>query len=282
MKKIKDKKIAVISMARNDTVFIQKWIEYYGREFGKENLFLILDGYDQSIPENRDDINLIRVPHKVLNRTAGDKNRAKLVSKFAQGLFYRYDRVIALDIDEFLVVDPKINISLKEYLNGKFNVSSISALGLDIGQHLKEEDPIDLNQPFLAQRSYARVSPRYTKPIIAFKSITWGAGYHRVKWKNFKIDPNLFLFHFGMVDYELATEKTNDDSRLNEGWESHLNRRQNLFSLIENSSSIDGDEFFAKARRNQTFFRVLYAPNKPGLLVGDYIVKVPKRFQKVV
>jgi len=103
-----------------------------------------------------------------------------------------------------------------------------------------------------------------------------------VKWKNFRIDPNLFLFHFGMMDYDLATEKTNDDSRLNEGWSGHLNRRKNLFNLIENSPSINGDEFFARARRNQTLFRKFYAPNKPGILIGNTIVKVPKRFQKLV
>jgi hypothetical protein len=39
--------IAVISMARNDDMFIQKWITYYGNHFGEHNLFLILDGMDQ-------------------------------------------------------------------------------------------------------------------------------------------------------------------------------------------------------------------------------------------
>jgi len=282
MKNIKEKRIAVISMARNDKIFIPKWIRYYGREFGFENLYLILDGHDQKTPENADKINVIRVPHIELSRSRGDRNRARLVSKFSQGLFMRYDRVLAMDIDEFLVIDPKLNLTLSQYLNKNFKGSSISALGLDVGQHLKEEDPIDLNQPFLEQRSYAHVSSRYTKPIIAFKPITWGRGYHRVKWKNFRIDPNLFLFHFGMVDYELATEKTQDKSRIKEGWSDHLDRRQNLFYLIENSPSINGDEFFARARRGQTLFRPFYAPNKPGVLKGNPIVKVPKRFQKIV
>ncbi len=52
MKNTKEKRIAVISMARNDKIFIQKWINYYGSEFGFENLYLILDGHDQNIPEN--------------------------------------------------------------------------------------------------------------------------------------------------------------------------------------------------------------------------------------
>jgi len=282
MKEVKEKSVAVISMARNDAMFVQKWIHYYGSQFGYENLFLILDGHDQSIPAHSEKINIIRVPHITLSRSNGDKNRSQFVSKIAQSLFLRFDRVLAMDIDEFLVIDPKLNISLKEYLSQKSNVSSVSALGLDVGQYRKEEGSINLNQPFLEQRNYAHVSSRYTKPIVAYKPITWGTGFHRVKWKNFRIDPNLFLFHFGMVDYEVATEKTNNESRLNEGWSMHLKRRKKLFSLIENSSPVNGDEIFAKARRDQTFLRPLYAPNKPGIVLGKTIVKIPKRFQRIV
>ena len=32
------KRIAVITMARNDEFFLSRWIEYYGREIGKEKL----------------------------------------------------------------------------------------------------------------------------------------------------------------------------------------------------------------------------------------------------
>ena len=46
------KHIAAITMARNDTFFLSRWIEYYGREIGTENLYIYLDGTDQDIPEN--------------------------------------------------------------------------------------------------------------------------------------------------------------------------------------------------------------------------------------
>lgn len=32
------KRIAVLTMARNDDFFLRKWVEYYGRELVKENL----------------------------------------------------------------------------------------------------------------------------------------------------------------------------------------------------------------------------------------------------
>lgn len=276
-----NKKIGVISMVRNDTVFVKKWIDYYGKEFGCENMFLIFDGHDQEIPEYCKKINTIKVPHIKLSRAGGDRNRARLISKIAQGLFFRFDIIIASDIDEFLVVDPKLGISLKDYLS-KINRTSVSGLGLDVGQHLKKEAPINLNKPFLEQRSFAHVSSRYTKPVVATKPITWGSGFHRVKGKNFNIDANLYLFHFGMVDYELSTGTVNDPSRLEQGWGGHLDRRQNLFNLITNSKPIEGDSYFKKARQKQTLFRPIYAINKPGMIKGNPIIKIPKRFKKTV
>ena len=276
------KKIAAISMVRNDEVFVQKWMHYYGEQIGHENLFLIVDGHDQPLPIKHELINIIRVPHLKLSRAKGDRNRANLVSFFAKGLFQRYNIVIGHDIDEFLVVDPKTEISLADYLQRPFRAASVSALGLDVGQHLEKELPVDLNKPFLEQRSFAHVSARYTKAVVATKPITWGSGFHRVRWKNFRIDPNLFLFHFGMIDYEMAKERLGDETLLKAGWTGHLDRRYHLFELIRQKKPIDGDLFFHSARKRQSLFRPIYAWNKPGMLKDKPIVIIPERFKSVL
>ena len=36
-------------MVRNDEFFLQKWVEYYGRELGRENLYIYYDGEDQTV-----------------------------------------------------------------------------------------------------------------------------------------------------------------------------------------------------------------------------------------
>ncbi|MGB0836802.1 MAG: glycosyltransferase family 2 protein [Flavobacteriaceae bacterium] len=274
-------RIAVISMARNDDMFISKWIAYYGEHFGLNNLYLILDGLDQEKPDNQE-INCIKVPHKQLTRSKGDKNRVQIVSKLAQSLFKRYDRVIACDIDEFLVLDPNTNTNLYDYLIQLKGGSSRSALGLDIGQHLDKESSIDLSQPFLGQRDYAVISSRYTKPVVALKPITWGSGYHRVKNKNFKIDPNLYLFHFGMVDFERSGGKTKDQSRLDQGWTQHLDRRFAIFKQITEAEHILNETFLGQARQIQNTKRPIYAWNKPGSLKEVSILKIPKRFKGIV
>ena len=46
-----DKKICVLTMVRNDDFILCKWVDYYGRELGKENLYIYFDGEDQIIPD---------------------------------------------------------------------------------------------------------------------------------------------------------------------------------------------------------------------------------------
>ena len=276
------KKIGAVSMVRNDQFFIPRWIDYYGKELGHENLFLFIDGHDQPLPEDHASINVIRLPRQRLNRSRGDKNRIDLISNFTKSLFLRYDIVIAHDIDEALVVDPDRGLSLSDYLQKPVKSASLSALGLDVGQHLGLEQPIDPSRPFLEQRSFAHVSARYTKAIVAFRPVRWGAGFHRVRYRNFHIDPNLFLFHFGMVDYDISKRKMEDQSLLNAGWRGHLDRRYELFDLITKKDPVDGDAFFEQARRRESIFRPLFALNKPGMLTEKPVVRIPERFRGIV
>jgi hypothetical protein len=276
------KKIAAVSMVRNDQFFIQKWIDYYGRELGHENLYLFLDGHDQSYPEGHETINVIRIPGQRLSRSRGDRNRIDLISNFSRALFLRYDMVIAHDIDEVLVVDPDRKLSLADYLQRPVRHASLSALGLDVGQHLELEQPIDPSRPFLEQRSFAHVSARYTKAVVATRPLKWGSGFHRVRHRNFHIDPNLFLFHFGMVDYAISQQKMEDQSLLNAGWRGHLDRRYELFDLVTKKSAVDGDTFFRQARRRESLFRPLFALNKPGMLPEKPVIRIPERFRSIV
>ena len=277
-----EKPIAVISMVRNDSFFADKWISYYGAQFGYQNLYLFIDGIDQPLPEKASKINCFQIPHLYLKRAKADRKRAEKISDFAKSLYSSYHAVLAMDIDEFLVLDPKNKLSLKEYLQKDFKTDSCSALGLDVGQHPKFEDSIDLNKTFLSQRKYAKVSDRYTKPIVSFKPIQWGSGFHRIKGKNYIIDPNLFLFHFGLVDKETSIQKSNDNELLTSGWSGHIRRRLSLFKELETTSPLEGDILFDKARAYLNKMRKWYSWNKPAPLKFRSIIKIPKRFQNIV
>jgi|LGOV01.1.fsa_nt_gb hypothetical protein len=276
------KRIAAITTVRNDTIFLEKWVQYYGRQFGVKNLYVFIDGHDQPLPEWLGEINTIVLPHLPLKRAKADARRAQMMSHLARGLFRYFDAVIVTDVDEFLIVDPNVNVTLAEYLLQSKAKSTLSGLGLDVGQHLEQEPALDLRRPFLDQRHFAHLSSRYTKPIVAFRPVTWGSGMHRVKGRNFHIDPNLFLFHFGMIDYKLATGKTADQDRLESGWKKHLSRREALFKIIAEADPMEGDAYFEEARQRQRRRRPLYALNKPGMIRGNPVVKIPDRFRGIV
>ncbi len=273
--------VCALTMARNDPVFLRWWIDYYGRQFGPENLFVLLDGQDQALPETKHATNLFRLPHVPSGRAANDRRRAELLSNVAAGLFHAYDTVIVTDVDEFLVVDPATGQSLLEYLQS-LRSPTVSALGLDVTQHLRKEAPLDHGRLFLEQRSYAHVSARYTKPVVAKRPVRWGSGIHRVKGRNFRIDPNLYLMHLGLVDQRLAEARMRDADRLSEGWQPHFERRKRLFRIVTEASPVDGDTYFPIARRWQRWVRPLFALNKPAPIPGSPVVRLPRRFRRLV
>ena len=271
------KHIAAITMARNDTFFLSRWIEYYGREIGTENLYIYLDGTDQDIPENAGAAHITKLPHTDMSRSAGDKYRIGKMSDLANKLLKKYDIVIGCDCDEFLIVDPALNTSLAKYLSNTEIHTTLSGLGLDVGQHLTHEKPLDSSKPFLAQRAYALLSTRYTKPVVINRPVRWGSGFHSINGHNFHIDPNLYLLHFGAVDMEMLVAKA---ASRGPDWVNHLKRRGNGTINDVTNRPAHGERWLKIARVMQRIFRPIYAWDKPGMLGIKRIVKIPNRFIK--
>ena len=271
------KHIAAITMARNDTFFLSRWIEYYGREIGTENLYIYLDGTDQDIPENAGATHITKLPHTDMSRSAGDKYRIGKMSDLANKLLKKYDIVIGCDCDEFLIVDPALNTSLAKYLSNTEIHTTLSGLGLDVGQHLTHEKPLDSSKPFLPQRAYALLSTRYTKPVVINRPVRWGSGFHSINGHNFHIDPNLYLLHFGAVDMEMLVAKA---ASRGPDWVNHLKRRGNGTINDVTNRPAHGEKWLKIARVMQRIFRPIYAWDKPGMLGIKRIVKIPERFQK--
>lgn len=271
------KRIAAITMARNDTFFLSRWIEYYGREIGTENLYIYLDGTDQEIPQNAGAAHITKLPHTDMSRSAGDKYRIGKMSDLASELFKKYDIVIGCDCDEFLIVDPALGTTLADYLSHKKINTTLSGLGLDIGQHMTHEKSLDTSKPFLKQRGFALLSTRYTKPVVINRPVRWGSGFHSIRGHNFHIDPNLYLLHFGAVDMDMLVAKA---AARGPDWLNHLKRRGNgTINDITNRPAY-GEKWLKIARVMQRIFRPIYAWDKPGMLGIKRIVKILERFQK--
>lgn len=277
------KKIAAITMARNDEQFLTKWMAYYGEQLGPENLYVFLDGNDQAIPANKGLVNVVVCPKIEATRAKFDKVRMAFLSQQAALLFQKgYQLVIGCDTDEFLVVDPALRVSLGQYLSEAHITSSLSALGIDVGQHLPTEKTIDWTQPFLSQRSYALLSTRYTKAVVLGKPLRWGSGFHRIRGGNFHIDPHLYLFHFGGFDRDYVATKFLNASLMQAGWKGHTHRRLQTTYYVSNKKALNGEVWLPRVRVLQTFLRKPYAWNKPSLGWWKCVVTIPQRFKNLL
>jgi len=271
--------VAAITMMRGDGEFLEIWLRHYGAHFGSENLFVILDGQDQKTLPDLGCSNLICLPHIPTSREAGDRARARVVSHLARALFYHYRRVVACDVDELLCLDPNAGDSLRDYLLTQIPHASVSAMGLDLGQHPEHESALDFSRPILHQRAYAQLSARYTKPVVATLPVTWGSGFHRIKGRGLRIDPNLLLFHIGLVDKRLSESKAQRTELVDNGWSGHFQRRFALYENLQKFPARDADPLIAAARQHMLWRRPVYALNKPGRLPENMIVKIPERLR---
>ena len=271
------KRIAAITMARDDEFFLSRWIAYYGKQFGTENLYILLDGTDQKIPKNAGNAHITKLPHTQLSRAAGDKYRIGKLSDLANELLKTYDIVIGCDTDEFLIVDPNTRKTLSQYLSSIKIKTSVSGLGLDIGQNMNNEQTLDTHAPLLEQREYALLSTRYTKPVVLSRHARWGSGFHHVKHHTFHIDKNLYLLHFGAVDMEMLVKKA---SARGADWVNHLRRRGNGTINAVTNKTAHGEKYLVRARIMQRIFRPIYAIGKPGMLGIKWVIKIPSRFKK--
>lgn len=279
------KRIAVITMARNDEAFLNKWVSYYGKQVGEENLYIYLDGEDQPVPAKAGKSHVTKVPKIGGQVVQAEKARLLYLSnRAAELLGSGYDIVIGCDADEFLIVDPSTGKSLAEYLSNLEIDTCKSALGIDVGQHLATEGNIDWDKPFLQQRAYAYVCSRYTKPVIVNKPCRWGAGFHRVKGHNFSIDPNLYLLHFGSFDMKMIEDRFKDKDRMGAGWGKHIARRAKTIHMISapNAHIKEGDRYLAWARIVQTMLRPVYALNKPSMWRWTLLIRIPERFRTIL
>ncbi|MBO8446478.1 MAG: glycosyltransferase family 2 protein [Bacteroidetes bacterium] len=275
------KKICAITMARNDEFFLNKWIEYYGAQFGEENLYVFLDGEDQELPAKAGRANIEKCSKVFRVVAKDDKRRIEFISSKARELFGRYDLVIGCDADEFLVVDPQTGKSLASYLSEADIKYCLSGLGMDVGQRIGEEGNLSADKKFLRQRSYAYVCSRYTKPVVIARRGRWGSGFHRFKGHNFHIDPNLYLFHFGSSDARILNSRFADKDRIKAGWARHLKKRFRPIRLVSTKKA-RGENFLKAARITQTLLRPVYAMNKPSMAFWRLVVKIPERFKDVL
>ena len=278
------KNIAAITMVRNGDFFLERWVRYYGALLGRENLFIVMDGTDQQVPVFTRGCNVEKVERVAGNVAEADRGRIDLISSRAANLFGSYDMVIGTDVDEFLVVDPKLGVSLPEFLSSleTSGHTSFSGLGCDVVQNISCESRLDRSRGLLEQRQFIVLSTRYTKASVLCRPVQWGSGFHRTRHGNFCIVPDLFLFHFGCADIPETDLKMLDADLSARGWGRHLSKRRKIIAEVPGLPVRDWDTWTRRARRIQTLVRPPYAWNKPAMFNLKILVRCPERFSGIV
>ena len=192
--------VAVVTMAYNEKEYLPIWIEYYSKQVGANNLFIIDHGTEDGSTDNLKEVNVIRIP-----RSPKDNDRrTKAVSEFCRFLLKWYDSVIHTDCDEIVVADPDQYSGIAEYCE-KTEKKVVTAIGLDVYQTSEDEPPLDIKVPVTKQRSFVRFSSSMCKPVLIKTPVDWSAGFHSCDSK-VEFD-HLFLFHMRYFDYGIGLDR---------------------------------------------------------------------------
>lgn len=187
--------IAAVTMVYNEPEFLPLWLEYYGRELGAQNLYVVDHGSDDGSTDNLRGANRIRIPRSPQD----DPKRTRLIRRLVEGLLEYYGTVIHTDVDEFVVPDPSVADSLRDYCVDRKN-AVVTAFGLNIVHVPLLEKPVNEGSPVLTQRSFVRFVSPMCKPVIVSAPVNWSPGFHGCEHPaQFE---NLFLFHLRYYDLD--------------------------------------------------------------------------------
>lgn len=201
----------VITFCRDEGRMLPLWVQYYGREFGVDNLYVV---DDNSTDGSTDDLpcDVLRIP-----AIRGDFNRVRInmVSRLAQSLMQLYDVAIFCDTDEFIVPDPERWPSLKDYVETRTEegIAAVGSIGLNVVHHVGQEPPLDLGSPLLGQRRLAKFLPLMCKPAISWVPVNWSAGTHGIRTP-YEVDRDLWMFHMKFADRDLLQEAADHRLRM--------------------------------------------------------------------
>ena len=268
-------KIAVITMVFNERVFLPIWLNYYGPKLGYENLFVIDDGSNDGSTSDSRIINLI-----IKNRSSLDEDdRARLVSFFHEELLGFYDLVIYTDVDEIIVVDPGLGVSLREYLRAGHDQYS-TLIGLNVLHRQEREAKIDFDKPLFEQRHFVQFAHDYCKTLVSKIPMRWSAGFH---WSQSKpqYDINLFLFHLRAMDSGVSRERLKTLHTVQFSTNSLEKRHSIQFRMAEQEylrTFFPSEIEFENAHQNIEFVNQILQ----GKVVEGWVARIPERFYNAI
>lgn len=209
-------RVVVVTIVRDEAELLPLWLDYYGKQFGHQSLF-VLD--DNTVDGSTDDLPCVcyRLPEGPWKAGWG-RTRLRLVNGLAASLLAVNDVVIYADVDEFLVADPESYSGLGDYLAKRTDEGVIAPLAVEVLHNTRSETPLDLSLPILPQRSFLKYSPALCKPLVRRSNSRWHGAFH-ASASPFRVDPELWMFHLKFADEGLMrkTARAREEAHRLEG-----------------------------------------------------------------
>ncbi len=221
------KPLAFITLVRNESFFLPKWVNYYART--DADLFVL----DHESDDGSTDHLPGRVTKEVVHHPECERAAWMLglvQDKMQQLLNEGYDRVGYAEVDEFLIPDPARWKSLKNFLTERQD-PMIPAQGWNVVCR-SGDSPLPGN-PMLAGRGWKR-EPIYDMTLLASRVPRWKIGRHGMEDQPNGPDIGLRLVHFHYADPELGWRRIQDRKKGKEfaqdgcGWQNKVSTREDF------------------------------------------------------
>jgi hypothetical protein len=199
--------LAVFTQTFNEGDMLLYWEAYYAKMVGHENLYVLNNGStDGSCERLHPKTNVINMPVAPVDH----ERFAQLQGHFQRFLLMRYEWVIKVDTDEFLVCDGDMVETLKAQPGGTYHPEH----AVEVLHDWKTEPPFDFAKPVFAQRTHViRGTKLLLRPIISSIATTWSAGNHTNAEQSTPLR-NSYVLHLKYFDINYLYRKNDKWSRM--------------------------------------------------------------------
>lgn len=200
-------KMAAMTMVGGDHFFLERWVDYYGRQLGRQNLFVLSHGGDPEHKRIAKGCNVIYLPFDE-TRYCFNQRRWQMLSRVTSGFTNFYNWVLVGDVDEIVAVDPDVSDNLVDYLSAmpeKRRPKVITPFAIEMVHNpTLEPEPITPGRNILDVRKIFRLNANYAKPCITATKLDIVPGGHFASHPKLHLDPHLYLFHLRFIDYGMT------------------------------------------------------------------------------
>ncbi|WP_284264527.1 hypothetical protein [Roseicyclus amphidinii] len=189
--------IAAITMVWDDNWFLDRWIGYFERHIGRQNLFIVLHGEDAEARRIAQGCNILLLPRETVDLDF-DWTRWRFLTDLTNALTGYFDTVLCLDVDE-LIVPVQEEQSLAECLLALDGTSARSVAGYELFPDQPGAERYDAGQGIAAQCRKGLFSPFYSKSCIAKGPVAFTPGAHGTFTAPAPLAETVALFHLRFV-----------------------------------------------------------------------------------